>query len=213
MYPLIKALWLVEANQKMMEGFTLITKKSGNTLEEKMIAHCAPTLARLKTANMFRCRYNDIETLQEELRLINENMNEKGVYVEALKIEAEHVLLYVYRSNKLQLDLAVPAVSELLAKYGYHSCEVVECIKKLKERIADNNEFPHEIGIFLGYPLEDVLGFIEHKGQNFKYSGLWKVYGDVQETLVMFSKFKKCTDVYKQVFEAGRSLTQMTVAA
>ena len=42
------------------------------------------------------------------------------------------------------------------------------CIVKLIGRLQENEGFPHEIGLFLGYPPEDVLGFIENKGEFFK---------------------------------------------
>lgn len=191
----------------------MMTNNTGYNLEEKIIIHCAPTLAGLKTANMFRFRYGDSETLQEALQVINEKMYGKGVYVEVLKKETEHVLIYVYRSNKLKSDLALPAVVHLLKKYGYQSFQVDDCLTRLKERIAHSDEFPHEIGVFLSYPLEDVLGFIEQKGKNYKYSGLWKVYGNESETKKLFAKFVKCTNVYRKVFADGRNLTQLTVAA
>ena len=48
----------------------------------------------------------------------------------------------------------------------------------LIRRLQDEAEFPHEIGLFLSYPPEDVQGFIDHHARDFKLSGLWKVYGD-----------------------------------
>ena len=77
----------------------------------------------------------------------------------------------------------------------------------------DDMAFPHEIGVFLGYPLQDVIGFIENKGMNSKYTGLWKVYGDRDESMKMFAKFRKCTDVYGELWRSGRrSIMQLTVA-
>ena len=49
--------------------------------------------------------------------------------------------------------------------------------------------FPHEMGIFLGYPLGDVKGFIVHGGKNYLYSGYWKVYENVEETRKKFQLF------------------------
>ncbi|MCD8022800.1 MAG: DUF3793 family protein [Lachnospiraceae bacterium] len=53
------------------------------------------------------------------------------------------------------------------------------------------SDFPHEMGIFLGYPLEDVRGFIENRGQNFKMSGYWKVYGDVAYASRVFQLYER----------------------
>ncbi len=64
--------------------------------------------------------------------------------------------------------------------------------KLLQKRIAEKPEFPHEIGIFLGYPLEDVDGFITHQGENCKLCGCWKVYGNVEQARRTFANYEKC---------------------
>ena len=55
-------------------------------------------------------------------------------------------------------------------------------------------EFPHEIGLLLGYPAADVEGFIENKGQDSLYSGYWKVYDDVEHAKRLFDAYNKCRD-------------------
>lgn len=40
-------------------------------------------------------------------------------------------------------------------------------------------DFPHEMGILLGYPVEDVEGFIINNGKNELYTGYWKVYDNL----------------------------------
>ena len=70
-----------------------------------------------------------------------------------------------------------------------------------------------EIGLFLGYPVEDVLGFIENAGQNCKCCGCWKVYCNECEAVRTFARYKKCRDIYKRLWQEGRSVLQLTVAA
>lgn len=84
---------------------------------------------------------------------------------------------------------------------------------QLRCRLADNAAFPHEIGVFLGYPLGDVMGFIRSGGRNCRHAGCWKVYCNEAETLRLFEKFKKCRDVYLRLWNQGRSVLQLTVAA
>ena len=100
-----------------------------------------------------------------------------------------------------------------LKKYGYESTEVEYALDRLKSRIGENNEFPHEIGIFLDYPLGDVIGFITNEGRNFKCVGCWKVYCDECACRKTFAKYKKCRDVYVRLWQQGRSVLQLTVAA
>ena len=182
-------------------------------LEEMIITHCAPTLAGMKTANLFNYKIESELHLNREIASVNEKLNIKGVSVDILKISENRALIYVYRKHKLLLDLMQPEARNVLKAIGYQGVSVEESLDQLKDRIAVSDDFPHEIGLFLNYPVQDVLGFIEQKGKNFKYSGLWKVYGNENEAIKLFAKFKKCTKIYAQVFANGRSLTQLTVAA
>jgi hypothetical protein len=183
-------------------------------LESKLVEYCAPTLAGLKSANLFNYDYLAMDILLAELREVNCKLNGKGVYIEILRINQKRcsVLLYVYRRKKLQEEVQKPGVSDFLKKCGCARCDDAYCIQYLRSRLKEN-EFPHEIGIFLGYPLVDVLGFIQNKGNNWKCSGLWKVYGNEDETQKLFETFKRCTSAYVKEFTNGRSIVQLTVAA
>lgn len=82
---------------------------------------------------------------------------------------------------------------------------------RLVRRLDENEEFLHEIGLFLGYPPEDVRGFIENKAAGYKYVGDWKVYGDEEKARKTFAKYKKCTRVYCAQFALGKSIERLTV--
>ena len=74
------------------------------------------------------------------------------------------------------------------------------------EQIA---EFPHEMGLLLGYPVEDVEGFIENKGHNYLYSGYWKVYGHVEEKKALFNRYEEARKILIQLLASGRSVSEM----
>ena len=84
-------------------------------------------------------------------------------------------------------------------------------IERLKDRLS-GGQFPHEIGVFLDYPLADVKGFIENGGKNCKCCGCWKVYCDECGAKKTFSKYKKCREVYCRLWKSGcKSISQLTV--
>lgn len=114
------------------------------------------------------------------------------------------VLLYIYRPGKLKKDFAVKGTSELLEEYGYTVGEPGKCIVQLSKRLNESEEFPHEIGLFLGYPLEDVKGFIENSAEGYKCVGCWKVYGDEQDAKKKFERYRKCTNVYCAQWANGK---------
>ena len=100
----------------------------------------------------------------------------------------------------------------MLAQRGY-PCENPEhCVAKLVDRLKESPEFPHEIGLFLGYPPEDVKGFIENHALHSKCTGCWKVYGDQEEAERIFARYKNCTDCYLRNWQRGTSLEKLTVS-
>ena len=72
-------------------------------------------------------------------------------------------------------------------------------------------QFPHEMGLLLGYPVEDVEGFIKNKGNNYLYCGYWKVYGHVEEKRILFEKFEEARKRLIQFLNEGRSISEMAL--
>jgi len=182
-------------------------------LETEIIRSCGPALAGLKTANLFSFKFTDAGLLTEEVGRINGHLNPRGVFVEIMLMREDSALIYVYRKSHLERDLSVFGVRDFLANYGYFAGETDACIMQLKERLRTSACFPHEIGLFLGYPLPDVIGFIRNRGRNCKCCGFWKVYSNEWETRQLFEKFRKCLRVYAQVLVSERSIAQLTVVA
>ncbi len=120
-------------------------------------------------------------------------------------------LIYLYRKNMLMNDIEDNRSKIILERYGYSSLKVEDAIRRLSTRLSNCEEFPHEIGLFLGYPPEDVETFICNKGQNCSACKYWKVYCNVEETLIKLAKFDKCMQIYKQLWSQGRNINQLTV--
>ena len=183
-------------------------------LEKYFVEHCAPTLATLKTANLFSYNYDSEEELLKNFEYWKGQFSQKGVEIDVLKKDHGVALIYVFRRDRLQNDLLRQGVKEFLAGYGYGSVAVDSAIATLKSRLKDYNEFPHEVGLFLGYPLEDVVGFVANGGENSKLTGCWKVYNNENEAKKLFAKFNKCRMVYSRLWNNGeRDVMQLTVAS
>ena len=181
--------------------------------EKSVIEHCSPTLASIKTGNLFTYKYESEEELWESVEGFNECVREKGVSLTVLRRSEKKALIYVCRFSSLERDLKKPGVANFIKKYGYESTDPAYALERLRSRLAQREDFPHEIGLFLGYPLGDVIGFIANQGRNFKCVGCWKVYCDECACRKTFAKYKKCRDVYVRLWQQGRSVLQLTVAA
>lgn len=181
-------------------------------MERCIIEHCSPTLASIKTANLFGYCYADEEILEQEIIRWNGVFVQKGIALRVLNKKDGRALVYVYRLRMLREALADEDVLEFLSYFGYGDLDLDGMIIHLSERIAEADGFPHEIGVFLDYPLEDVIGFILNHGRNSKCAGCWKVYGDACKACEIFARYKKCKEVYGRLWEMGRSIQKLTVA-
>lgn len=179
--------------------------------EEYVIDHCSPTLAGLKTANMFPVTLSPGEDIVSEVRTLNRLLGEKGIRTVILRRSAGKALLYLYRPDYLDRDLAVPAAKEILEAKGYCCNGTGSCIAQLIRHMARDAQFPHEVGLFLGYPPEDVRSFMQDTRCGVKYTGCWKAYGNEEEARKTSAKYKKCTEVYRREFTKGKSMLQLTV--
>ena len=181
--------------------------------EEYLITHCSPTLASLKPASLFLYRFSSGEELYESVAVWDAQFQKKGIRITILRENAETALIYVYRPDAMGHELSRPEILSFLVSTGYQAGTIDQMLEQLRIRLHGSEEFPHEIGLFLSYPPEDVQGFIDHHARDFKLSGLWKVYGDEAYARAAFAKYKKCRDVYVRLWQQGRSVLQLTVAA
>lgn len=175
---------------------------------ENIVRHCSPTLAGIKTGNMFIQFFRSEDERKEYIRQFNKCFCKKGLCMIPLRSREHKTLLYIFRPSFLYRDLQNSQAYEILEKRGYLLTEPNKCIRRLIERIKENDEFPHEVGLFLGYPPEDVFGFIENK-KECKCVGCWKVYDDVESALKVFEKYKKCTASFCRQFANGKKLEQL----
>ena len=79
--------------------------------------------------------------------------------------------------------------------------------------MAQCEDFPHEIGVFLDYPLEDVIGFIRNRGSGFCCLGCWKAYSNAEAAEKTFALYRKCREVYLNCYGKGFDVARLTVAA
>ena len=178
--------------------------------EETVVRLCAPTLAGMKTASLFAQEYASRQQVQGEVRQLNRVLVPRGLRAMPLHYGRRRALIYLYRPGRLRQDLRKAQAEAILRSRGYDPEKPEQCIRRLRLRLGAEGEFPHEIGLFLGYPPEDVAGFIGHGAC--KCVGCWKVYGDEESAKKTFRQYKACTEVYCNRMRMGASLRELIVA-
>ena len=163
-----------------------MSKEECRRSEKKLAFHTAPSLLGIKCASLFTLSRSEFD-ICGNARRFNRRAAARGLKIKVLREEcscAGRSLILVYSPKLLAARLSAPENRELLREYGYtDDLPLDECLERLSER-TKCDDFPHEIGIFLGYPAEDVRGFVENGGCNYKLCGCWKVYGSVESAQI-----------------------------
>ena len=142
----------------------------------------------------------------------NEKASAKGLKIKVLCECGQRCLLMLYNKQLLQRLLQDASRRQLLEKWGYsRDMDAEQCLDTLAKRCSGTGGFPHEIGLFLGYPAEDVKGFIEKGAGCCKCCGYWKVYGNEDEAQKTFEQYRKCTRVYCECWGRHGSIGKLTV--
>ena len=154
--------------------------------DQFIVENASPTLAGLKTGNLFSVEYTDRKTIDEEIRDLNHVLTDKGLRAVPVRYMKNRVLIYLYRPDYLDRDIKDPDVADILREKGYSLFSANRCIVQLITNLkaCSRESFPHEIGLFLGYPAEDVRGFMQDTRKGAKSIGCWKVYGDLEQLIV-----------------------------
>ena len=183
------------------------------SFEAVLVEQCATTLAGVKPASLFRYQGADKRQPREAAARWAKELAPYGITIRVLKYcpQTGACLIYLYRAGWLRSILSEPSTRAFLAGQGYgadQSCQ--ELLRQLSRRLCLEREFPHEIGLFLSYPPEDVQGFLaDPGGGRCKLCGHWKVYHDVEGARRQFARFDRSREALCSRLRAGMTLSQL----
>lgn len=176
-------------------------------LQFQMVLQCAPFLKGIKAA----CATNIEERYCPELA---EVLADTGIEYRYLAMDKGRRLVFFYRRKGFSRYLKKRDIGEFLENYGYPCREPERALDRLSERVCQytcgNAGFPHEIGAFLGYPVNDVRCFIERKGQGGFMTGYWKVYHNPGKAQLIFQAYDKARISAVNEFLAGASIRDIS---
>lgn len=174
----------------------------------QIVLQCAPFLKGIKVS----CVISVDAVLYGGLSELFENMD---ISYHRLSCSDGKCLVLFYRPEELDRYLKQPEVNELIREYGYTDMSVDKILERLSGRIGDFARrgigFPHEIGVFLGYPLDDVKGFIRNEGKKYLMIGYWKVYSDLAGARMVFKEYDRAKDCAVNEFLTGKSIREIAL--
>ncbi len=193
--------------------FNRIMKRDDKLYINLLLAgFCMPTLLRQKPASLIQISkiYGSWNNL---LELLWEETTQYECKLEVLYENSSMASILIYQEELLHSNMIQPENYRYFKENGYQGIEDNNrLLKAVSNRLTGYNKniinqcsvraetlderlellgFPHEIGVVLGYPLEDVKGYIINKGKNYLLNGYWKVYHNKEQAERIFENYKK----------------------
>lgn len=169
-------------------------------LDLKMAMQCAPLITGLKTSNLLNIDREDYDDMKEIVK--NTPLSWYLLYETDNK-----VTVLLFHRRKLVSYLMKDKVRDMLRKDGYTDLTFSNILARFSARYREymitKSLFPHEMGLLLGYPTEDVEGFIEHQGDKCLCVGYWKVYANREKKERLFVMFEQAKERLIQLLSYG----------
>ncbi len=130
---------------------------------------------------------------------------DNGVEYAVVKRHEVRVQLFVWHRESLARTLADPRMRACLERLGYPTdASPEELVQRVTGKIQ-GNAYPHEIGLFLGYPIKDVYGFMGFPIPYRKTMG-WRMYGDVRPSERAYDAYKRAREQVKSMMKQACSV-------
>lgn len=188
------------------EVFQILQSLDAQNLDAQLAIQCAPVITGLKLSNLLmvdRCCAGKVEHM----------LRETGFCCNRVMETTDRTAILVYDFSRLQSYLLQSAVGWMMGKFGYHDLRVEVVLERFRQRyesyLQAGCEFPHEMGLLLGYPPEDVWGFVVNKGENALYTGYWKVYAGTEQKRSLFHQFECAREHLIQLVHQGERMVDI----
>ena len=173
--------------------------------ERRILDQCAPALTGVKTGSLLKI---DSMVCNDTLEFLS-SFGNQDVGTKLLRSCGPSSLILVFRRGMLLETLDDKEITEFLGGMGYAG-SMSDMLDHLSERMKEGIQ--HELGIFLGYPLCDVKGFMENRGRGYLMSGCWRVYGDTKKAKALFARIKRSRRNCLKMYDAGLSFRSVVGA-
>ena len=180
-----------------------------SSFEETLVSHAAPVLAGIKPAALLSFSRKAYPQLPSIARAYSRRFQAEGLIFETVCRCSQHFLLLVYRPRLLKQRLEENEVRGCLTRFGYPQDSLSRILHHLRRRLRQTNGFPHEIGLFLGYPPRDVLACLGEIPAPCLLCGYWKVYFNVEEAKQLFAQYDHCREAYCKAYQEGHTVSQL----
>ena len=177
----------------------IIKEMDVHSIPLQLALQCAPVISGIKISNL-------LTIPAKSLRELSVVLKKTELSFRILYPGRERLVILIYRETELKEYLEREEVMAFIDECGYETSDISKIfpvfVKRYMRYMELKQDFPHELGLFLGYPIEDVEGFIKENGKNYLYSGYWKVYKDAELKIRLFKNYEKVqTEIVRLLYE------------
>ena len=174
-------------------------------MEQRLAALCAPVFCREKAANLVGLEYLKEEDLHQCL-------DGTGISSRILCRCEKRCQVFLYDKERLEAYVSRPEHASFLEAFGYEEMDLEAALDRLSARYEayrwNGQEFPHEIGLFLEYPLADIEGYLQGRDGKELFRGYWKVYSNEEQARATFLRYDAAKERLTQAVCRGCSLSE-----
>ena len=153
-----------------------------------IVEQLGPTVLGIKPSELLNVSLYD-ERIWEEFKALFSQQEQLGLR-EIRQVNVRQQVLFYHRIT-LDSILREKHNQAFLGTINYPKTYSLDIyLNHIIEKIR-SKEFPHEIGIFLGYPLKDVLGFMKRIPFTYVETKGWRIYGDSQSSYEIYDRYQQ----------------------
>lgn len=177
----------------------IVKEMDVHSIPLQLALQCAPVISGIKISNL-------LTIPAKSLRELSVVLKKTELSFRILYPGRERLVILIYRETELKEYLEREEVMAFIDECGYETSDISKIfpvfVKRYMRYMELKQDFPHELGLFLGYPIEDVEGFIKENGKNYLYSGYWKVYKDTELKIRLFKDYERVqTEIVRLLYE------------
>lgn len=153
-----------------------------------IIEQLGPTVLGIKPSELLNVSLYD-QKIWDEFKALFSQQEQLGLR-EIRKVNGRQQVIFYH---KLTLDTVLRQKDhhEFLRTFNYPDSYSLDSYLNYIVGKIKSSTFPHEIGIFLGYPLKDVMGFMKRIPLMYVETRGWRIYGDKQISTEIHNKYRQ----------------------
>jgi hypothetical protein len=154
-----------------------------------LIYNTSLVIAKIKPAVTVTFKKNNENLYNNWCYIGKQFIKSIGLNFVELRESNDLIIVLIYNHRVLEKYIGEEDNKEFLGSIGYSdNTTVIEYLNMLKNRYKKYN-CPHELGIFLGIPLNDVKDFMNCDDKKCLLCGYWKVYNDCISAKRIFESY------------------------